>query len=152
MNERQQEWDFDAIGELPPSAADELPHEALQVIGALSILCRGRAAAHTAAEIAAHLGWTGSDPGRRVRNLISLYIGSFPFLVCAAGGDGYFIPDDPAAQLSYERRSLYSRLRCIARRIHDQDQQASRHGLVRQGAGPAAGYVPRQARSIAQCA
>ena len=116
----------------------QLPPEVLQVIGYLSRHCRGFANARTAARIGRELGWTGSDIGLQVRRAISLHYHDLPFIVCS-GQRGFFISSDPA-DATHERRSLHSRLRCLALRIRALDRVAARAGLQRSGSGPHAMY------------
>ncbi len=120
------------------SRADELPRDFLRIIGYLGRCCRGPGNAATASAIASALA-IGANDGRKVRNLLSMHYRDLPFVVCGAGGSGYYVRTDPE-QLTHERRSLYSRLTCIARRISDLDHVARRDGFTRHGAGHHVSY------------
>lgn len=101
--------------------------------------CRGPENARTALEIGTALGWEGTDPGRRVRQLISLHIRDFPFIVCGAPKNGFFVATDPEHLATWER-TQHALIRSVATHIHDFRTLAARLGYQRIGAGPHVAY------------
>lgn len=128
----------------PPASAAQpgalpLPPVVVQLIGFLSLRCRGPRRAATAGQLAEWLGLETRDAAREVRELISLYYPQFPFVVCGSGGAGFFVAEAPD-EVTHEYRSLYSRLHCLARRLSSLNRVAARSGFERLSSGPGAAF------------
>jgi len=142
MNEAQTELDLTAA---PPSAVsinpllNPIPPEVLTIIGYMYRNCRGPQHIASAKELAAHLGLEGSDPARRVRHLIELYLDRLPFIIVGVPGSGYYVTDDPVAMARYEA-TLHSILQAAARKISTFRRLAASHGYTRTGSAPHSHY------------
>lgn len=131
----------------PDSSAVDVPPEFHDLVDHLLLCCSGRDRARTAAQIAADLGWTHGDPARTVRELLSVYYRQLTFPVCSSS-QGFFVSRDPE-DLTRERASLYSRLRCLAARISALDHVARRCGFERSTVARTSVYRPSTPVSVA---
>ena len=138
MNEAQQELDFSLEAKADPSTSDQFR----RLMEYIRSHCAGKANAKTAREIAEHIGIKTKDPGRAVRKLISIHYGKLPCVICGDASRGFYAAQE-AEDATHERRSLYSRLKCLAKRIHDLDRVADRSGFERVGKGASAAYRTR---------
>jgi len=120
-----------------------LPPEFLQIVGYLSLHCRGKENAATADSIGRFLGYD-RDASRKIRQLISMYLEKFPFVVCGTPGDGFFVTTDPEDMRHYEA-SLYSVLKAVAVRISAFRRLAAKQGHRRITHGAKAEYAERAA-------
>ena len=71
-------------------------------------------------------------PGRRAaEQLLETRLGDFGFPLCA-GSSGYFVPASPD-EINHYLHSLKSMIRCIAIRLRNVQQNATRSGWARDG-------------------
>ena len=121
----------------------DLPDEFKTLAAYLGAHCRGQENAATSRDIGRWLGYSGSDPGRPIRALISIFHDEFPFVVIGDAQAGYFVTDDPADMTHYDR-TLNSRLRCLAARLSKFRRNCRRQGFQRSGTGNRVEYESHQ--------
>lgn len=106
----------------------------LRLAAFLKLHCLGKSNQMTAGQIAERLKIGGRD-GRAVRELISINYSKFPFVLCGAGGGGYYIATCPE-EIEHEYRSIFSRFQCLLVRLKGIKQTARRSGYQITGKGP----------------
>ncbi len=148
MDQQQTEWDLDSLTASQEDAGEavdgDLPDDAVAIIGYLCRHCVGMDNARTSKVIAADLG-IGSQDGRQVRNLISLYQERFPRVVCGQPVLGFWITEDTEEMAHYER-ALHATIEAVAVKISKLRRNARRCGFVHRSKGGGVSYTRVSAR------
>lgn len=130
----QPELDFASAPDPAEALLGGLPSDVLRIIGYLSAHCRGADRAASAEQIGRWIGLDIKYAGRKVRQLIGMYMHRLPFMVTSAPGRGFFITDDPA-DLTHWERTQWATVGEIFTHIKQHRRLARRCGFVRTGAG-----------------
>jgi len=116
----------------------ELPLDVREIVSYLRTYCRGKSRAMPAREIARNLGYAGSYPDRKLRQLINDYYDKLPVMIIGLG-NGFYVSEDPE-DLTHKHRELYARLRSIAVLISGFKKTARRLGFEKNGSGASVEY------------
>jgi hypothetical protein len=125
---------FTARSKRPTPALSDESADAQAVVRYLVSHCVGPSNARTAAQIGIALNWTVSDPGRKVRRLISAHKDLLPVVVCGDPGRGFYVPETVDQVTAYDRM-LYAQLKSVACNLSAHRRLASRLGYQRSGSG-----------------